>query len=109
MTIKTISSTEPVKLVYLPAQRDVVSFRNGLKGRAEFSPDYKHLEVAMKLIGLSVPFKEEKNYPALKAGQRRILLNDPDFGIAFYELYWQRTMNPDEFRWQPIKKKLINF
>ena len=104
MTIKTISLTEPVKLVYVREQRDVVSFPNGLRGRAVFSADYKHLEIAMKLIGLSLPVREEKSYPGLKAGQRRIHLDDPGFGIAFYELYWQRTMNPDDFQWQKMKK-----
>jgi hypothetical protein len=104
MAVKSISLTEPVKLVYVPEKRDVVVFRNGLQGRAEFSPDYRHLEVAMKKIGLSVPYGEEKNYPSLKKDQRRIQLNDPGFGIAFYELYWHRTMNLDEFHWQPIKK-----
>lgn len=103
MAIKTISLTEPMKLVYVREQRDVVSFPNGLKGRAVFSADYKYIEVAMKLIGLSVPVGEEKNFAGLKEGQRRIHLNDPGFGIAFYELYWHRTMNPDDFQWQKIK------
>jgi hypothetical protein len=105
MSITAVSVTEPIKLVYLPEQREVVVFHNGLRGRAEFSKDYQHLEVAMKSIGLSVPLDEEKDYPHFKRDQRRIYLGDPDFGVAFYELYWHRTMNPDEFQWRSIKKQ----
>lgn len=104
MTTSKVSLTDPIKLVFIPKSRDVVSFPEGLRGRAVFSPDYKHLEIAMKTIGLSVPVGEEKNYAQIKKGQRRIYLADADFGIAFYELHYRRTMNPDEFQWQQIKK-----
>jgi hypothetical protein len=102
MAISRVSPTDPIKLVCLPKMRVVVSFPKGLQGRAVFSPDYKHLEIAMKTIGLTIPVGQEKSYEHLKKDQRRIYLEDPDFGMAFYELYYRATMDPDQFRWQPL-------
>ena len=103
MTAIQFSLADPVKLVYVQKNRDVVLFPEGLQGRAIFSPTYKHIESAMKILGLLIPENEAKNYPHFNEEKRRIYLDDKDFGIAFYELYYRRTMNPDDFRWERFK------
>ncbi len=94
------SLTDPVKLKYVSKNRDVVLFPEGLQGRAVFSSEYKHIESAMKQLGLFVPEAEAKNYPHFDKEKRKIYLEDKDFGIAFYELHYRRTMNPDDFQWK---------
>lgn len=94
----------PVKLVNTAKKLDVVTFTNGLQGRAQFSPDYKHLELVMQLIGIDVPLEQAKNYPTIQGDKRRITLSDSDFGIAFFNLYYKRSMNPEEFHWETLNR-----
>jgi hypothetical protein len=93
------SLNDPVKLVNVPKKMDVVVFQDGLKGRAAFSPEYKHIQSVMELIGLDVLLNGNNDSNA----KRRVRLADDDFGISFYKFYYQRSMNPDDFKWELIR------
>lgn len=103
MSAITFSLTDPIKLTNVEKNEDIVTFASGLKGRATFTPEYKHIQTAMEKRGLAVPVGQEKDYSHLKADESRIRLSHDDFGIAFYELYYRRSMNPDVFKWLPLK------
>ena len=92
----------PVRLVNILKNTNVVTFANGLQGRASFSIQYKHLEIIMKTIGIDVPEGERANY-SFVGEKRRIKLEDKNFGKAFYEIYYKRSMNPTDFQWKPLK------
>ena len=104
MSINGLPPKDPVKLVNRSGNIDVVVFPNGLKGRAFFSPKFAHIESAMKMIGITVPnSKDGKGFIDPIQERRRIYLEDEDFGIAFYQLYYKSSMNPEDFQWEKIK------
>ncbi len=71
----------------------LVTFPNGLQGKAEFNPRYEQIQKAMQ-IGIALPVD--------KFPKRRIVhLGDTDFGIAFYTFYFPK-MDPKVFIWQRV-------
>jgi hypothetical protein len=86
----------PVKLIHTPTEQTVVTFPQGLQGRATLSPQYQNLQQAMEIIGLDVPTKEQTS-------KRRVYLKDKNFGIVFYRHYYTEKMDPVIFAWKPLK------
>lgn len=93
---------QPVQLVNLKKETSVVViFPEGIQGAAEFTEDYEHIASSMRKIGIPVP-KEQKEVYGLKPDGVAIRLTDPKFGIAFFQIYYRNSMNPDVFQWQKV-------
>jgi hypothetical protein len=100
--MKEIDYNTPIKLVFEPEHREIVSFPQGLKGKALFFEGGKNFEEAMAELGIIIPVIERGNYPELKdATQGAIYLDDISFGIAFYEIYY-KELDPSKFKWFKI-------
>ncbi|NGX53568.1 MAG: hypothetical protein K1000chlam4_00280 [Chlamydiae bacterium] len=102
MTLNNINNDTPVQLIYKPDERMIVQFPEGLKGNAVFAESSSRLKDTMDKIGIPIPPAVTEKYPELASGKRHIYLDDPGFGKAFYEIYYQATMLKDKFVWEKI-------
>ncbi|NNM43843.1 MAG: hypothetical protein HKM07_05825 [Chlamydiae bacterium] len=96
------ATAQPVQLVNLKKENSVVViFPQGIQGTAEFTEDYEHIANSMRKIGIPVP-KDQKEVYGLKPDRVAIRLADPKFGIAFFQIYYKNSMDPDVFQWQKV-------
>lgn len=101
--MKIQSFEQPVQLMFVPEKRVVVEFSEGLSGKPKFSKEYAHLEKAMDLVGIPIPILDRPLFSHLRPNQTVVKLNDPDFGRAFYEIYFKTKMDPGNFDWEGLK------
>lgn len=98
-----ISVSKPIDLINTSKDQIIVSFPEGLKGKALFSPKYSHIEKHMSTFGLVVPKALRKGSLQFPRDRIKIRLGDEGFGPAFYELYYRNTMDSSVFKWRERK------
>lgn len=87
--------THPSMLVNLTANQPVVTFPQGLQGKADFNPHYKHIQIALESLGIDIPVQ-------VKSLKKKVYPSDPEFGCAFYEFYYFPKMDLRVFVWKPV-------
>ncbi|NGX54532.1 MAG: hypothetical protein KR126chlam2_00143 [Chlamydiae bacterium] len=102
MTSNNINESAHIQLVYKPDERVIVKFPEGLRGRAVFATSSTRLKETMDKIGITIPPALIDKYPELSQDKRTIYLDEPGFGRAFYEIYFEDTMLKDKFVWEKI-------
>ena len=96
----SIDVNQPIKLVCRdgPVERDVVRFPHGISGAPEFDVTQKMLRDALVVVGFYISLDNGQKIQA-----RRVRLDDPDFGIHFYNVYVKDKLPAEKFIWKPLE------
>lgn len=94
--------SQPVQLIFEPESRVIVSFPEGLKGRAEFAKEVAHIKRAMEKLGIAIPPYLSEQFPDLFKDKEVVHLDERGFGKAFYEIYFCANLNTENFKWRLI-------
>jgi hypothetical protein len=102
-----IDFSTPMQLLFkanTEQERVVITFPHGLGKQGIFSKESNYLEQAMNVSGIPIPIQQREQYPELVNNKIRqaIYLHDDSFGKAFYFIYFQQTMNPENYTWKKL-------